>query len=149
MPATVDDFLQEFAGFHADVRGLIRRSPPATLIKWGLFVRPPLSQWSVRRVLLLGDAAHPILPFLGLGAALAIEDGVVLRRALSQASTVESAFAAFERARLARVETVRTQSIQQGEIIQASDPDGPAVMRSPSQNVDLFTYDPCEAPIPV
>jgi salicylate hydroxylase len=149
IPATVDEFLQEFAGFHADVLGLIRRSPPASLIKWGLFVRPPIAQWSVGRVVLLGDAAHPILPFLGLGAALAIEDGIVLMRALSQASSFESAFAAFQRARLERVEIVRTQSIRQGEIIQASDPDGSAVMRSPSQNVDLFAYDPCEAVIHV
>jgi salicylate hydroxylase len=97
----------------------------------------------------MGDAAHPILPFLGLGAALAIEDGIVLSRALAQAPTVESAFAAFQGARLDRVETVRTQTIRQGEIIQASDPDGPAVTRSPSQNTDLFDYDPTTVPIHV
>jgi salicylate hydroxylase len=141
-PATIDDFLLEYEGFHDDVLGLIRLSPPETLIKWGLFVRPPIAQWSAGRVVLMGDAAHPILPFLGLGAALAIEDGIVLSRALAEASTVERAFAAFQQARLERVETVRTQTIRQGEIIQASDPDGPAVTRSPSQNTHLFDYDP-------
>jgi salicylate hydroxylase len=148
-PAAVDEFLSEFEGFHADVLGLIRQAPADSLIKWGLFVRPPIAQWSAGRVVLIGDAAHPILPFLGLGAALAIEDGVVLTRALSLAPTVERAFAAFQGARMERVETVRTQTIRQGEIIQASDPDGPAVTRSPSQNVDLFDYDPREAPIHV
>lgn len=148
-PAAVDEFLTEFEGFHADVLGLIRKAPPDSLIKWGLFIRPPLAQWSAARVVLLGDAAHPILPFLGLGAALAIEDGVVLTRALSLAPTVERAFAAFQEARTERVETVRTQTIRQGEIIQASDPDAPAVTRSPSQDVDLFDYDPRRAPIHV
>jgi salicylate hydroxylase len=119
------------------------------LIKWGLFVRPPLTQWSAGRVVLIGDAAHPILPFLGLGAALAIEDGIVLCRALAEAPTVESAFCAFQRARTERVEVVRTQTIRQGEIIQARDPDGPAVTRSPSQNTDLFDYDPTSVAIHV
>ena len=148
-PATIDDFLLEYDGFHEDVTGLIKLSPPETLIKWGLFVRPPIAQWSVGRVVLLGDAAHPILPFLGLGAALAIEDGIVLSRALAEASTVEGAFAAFQQARVARVETVRTETIRQGEIIQASDPDAVAVTRSPSQNTDLFDYDPTKIPISV
>jgi salicylate hydroxylase len=148
-PATIEDFLLEYEGFHDDVLGLIKLSPPETLIKWGLFVRPPIAQWSTGRVVLMGDAAHPILPFLGLGAALAIEDGIVLNRALAEAPTVESAFAAFQGARLDRVETVRTQTIRQGEIIQASDPDGPAVTRSPSQNTELFDYDPTTVPIHV
>ncbi len=146
-PATVEDFLLEYEGFHEDVLGLIRLSPPETLIKWGLFVRPPIAQWSQGRVVLLGDAAHPILPFLGLGAALAIEDGIVLSRALAGAPTVEGAFAAFQNTRADRVETVRTQTIRQGEIIQATDPDAVAVTRSPSQNTDLFDYDPTKVPL--
>jgi salicylate hydroxylase len=148
-PATIDEFLLEYEGFHDDVLGLIRLSPPETLIKWGLFVRPPIAQWSAGRVVLMGDAAHPILPFLGLGAALAIEDGIILSRALAEASTVESAFAAFQAARVDRVETVRTQTIRQGEIIQASDPDAGAVTRSPSQNTALFDYDPTTVAIHV
>jgi salicylate hydroxylase len=148
-PATIKDFLLEYEDFHDDVVGLIRCSPPESLIKWGLFVRPPIAQWSTGRVVLMGDAAHPILPFLGLGAALAIEDGIVLSRALAEAPAVESAFAAFQEARSDRVETVRTQTIRQGEIIQASDPDGPTVTRSPSQNTDLFDYDPTKVPIHV
>jgi salicylate hydroxylase len=148
-PATTDEFLAEYAGFHADVLGLIARAPSETLIKWGLFVRPPIETWSMGRVVLLGDAAHPILPFLGLGAALAIEDGVVLARALAMTDDAKVAFAAFERARRDRVETVRTQTIRQGEIIQAGDPDRASLSRSPSQNVDIFAYDPCEAAIHV
>jgi salicylate hydroxylase len=148
-PATVAEFARAFEGFHESVLGLIGCAPTGHLIKWGLFVRPPIATWRAGRVVLLGDAAHPILPFLGLGGALAIEDGIVLARALTEVGGFEPAFAAFERARLDRVETIRIQSIRQGEIIQASDPDRAGVGGSPSQNTTLFDYDPCTAPLAV
>jgi salicylate hydroxylase len=148
MPATVAEFLAEYHDFHPDVTGLIRRAPPENLIKWGLFVRPPIA-WSVGRIVLLGDAAHPILPFLGLGAALAMEDGVVLARALDAAPDMESALNAYQAARLERVENVRVETIRQGETIQATDPDHYGLTHSPSQNVNLFDYDPCTVPLHV
>ena len=147
--AKVAEFAQAFEAFHPDVIGLIELAPPETLIKWGLFVRPPLERWSQGRVLLIGDAAHPILPFLGLGAALAIEDGVMLARVLSAAADHDVAFAAFHKARLERVEAVRSQSILQGQIIQASDPDHTHLSQSPSQRPVLFDYDPSTAPLHV
>ncbi len=146
-PATVAEFRGAFEGFHDQVLDLIGCAPGRDLIKWGLFVRPPMASWSAGRAVLLGDAAHPILPFLGLGGALAIEDGIVLARALTEASSAEQAFAAFERARRDRVETVRTQSIVQGQIVQANDPDRAGVGGSPSQTATLFDYDPCTAPL--
>jgi salicylate hydroxylase len=146
-PATVAEFADAFEGFHESVLGLIGCAPTGQLIKWGLFVRPPIATWRAGRVVLMGDAAHPILPFLGLGGALAIEDGIVLARALTEVEGFEPAFAAFERARLDRVETIRIQSIRQGEIIQASDPDRAGVSSSPSQNTTLFDYNPCTAPL--
>jgi salicylate hydroxylase len=147
IPADRQEFAAAFAGFHADVIGLIGRAPPQSLIKWGLFVRPPLARWSSGRVLLIGDAAHPLLPFLGLGAATAIEDGIVLARALALNADFVAAFSIFQRARQDRVEAVRTQSIRQGEIIQASDPGRAELAQSPSQRTDLFDYDPCAAPL--
>jgi salicylate hydroxylase len=140
--ATVDEFRHAFEGFHGDVTGLIEQAPPDHLVEWGLFVRPPIAQWSVGRVILLGDAAHPILPFLGLGAALAIEDGVVLARALKATSDHAAAFAAFQAVRAPRVETVRLRTIEQGEIIQADEPHAQSVGGSPSQNTRIFDYDP-------
>ncbi len=152
-PATPEEFKGVFEGFHQDVLGLVERTPPESLIKWGLFVREPLGRWSAGRVILIGDAAHPILPFLGLGAALAIEDGLVLARALAQALATgappPAAFAAFQSARVERVETVRQESIRQGRILQSGEPDGGAVARSPSQNTALFDYDPRTAPLGV
>jgi salicylate hydroxylase len=148
-PATIAEFLAEYHDFHPDVTGLIQRAPSQNLIKWGLFVRSPIASWSIGRIALLGDAAHPILPFLGLGAALAMEDGVVLARALDLAHDMESALEAYQAARLERVENARVQTIQQGEIIQAADPDHYGLTRSPSQNVTLFDYNPCTVPIHV
>ena len=148
-PASAEEFLEIFADFHADVRRLIAVAPPAGLIKWGLFIRPPLDVWTRDRVVLIGDAAHPILPFLGLGAALAIEDGVVLARALAEPGPPQRAFAAFQRARADRVETVRQGSIRQGAILQTGEPDRPALAGSPSQNTALFDYDPCTVPLHV
>ena len=147
--ATIDEFLSEFDGFHDDVLGLIREAPADSLIKWGLFVREPITQWSMGRVVLVGDAAHPILPFLGLGAALAIEDGIVLARALTAHTDHERALHGFQRSRAERVTSVNTQSIRQGEIIQATDPDRGELALAPSQNSALFDYDPCTAPVNV
>jgi salicylate hydroxylase len=145
--AGVDELAQAYGDFGADVRGLIRVCPPETLIKWGLFVRDPLPRWHSGPVVLLGDAAHPILPFLGLGAALAIEDAIVLARALERGASLISALEAYRTARIDRVEDVRIRSIAQGEIVQAADPDGAGLGASPSQDPRLFDYDPCTVPI--
>jgi salicylate hydroxylase len=147
-PATNAEFVNQFKDFHPDVLGLINAAPAASLIKWGLFVRPPLAQWAYGHALLIGDAAHPMLPFLGLGAATAIEDGIVIARLLSLGLPVEAAFAAFQRARFERVEAVRSQSVLQGEIIQAADPDRAAMQAAPSGRAELFDYDPCSVPLP-
>ena len=146
-PASSEEFAAAYSDFHADVLGLIHAAPAHSLIKWGLFVRPPLASWQRGHVALLGDAAHPILPFLGLGAALAIEDGIVLARALDQASDVHSALAAYQASRVERVEQVRTQTLRQGQVIQSQDPDRADLQSAPAQDVNLFDYDPCTAPI--
>ena len=136
--ASHEEFAAEYEGFNADVLGLIRCAPPAGLIKWALFVRPAVDAWHRGPVALLGDAAHPVLPFLGLGAALAIEDGIVLARALSAFADTRQALAAYQAARLERVESVRVQSILQGQMIQAADPESGALKRSPAQDTRLF-----------
>ena len=141
-PATNAEFGALYVDFHPDVTGLIAAAPPESLIKWGLFVRPRFTGWSQGRVTLLGDAAHPILPFLGLGAALAIEDGVVLARALVAHDDLATALHAYEAARIDRVDAVRDKTIRQGEIIQATDPDNDDLASSPSQEAPLFDYDP-------
>lgn len=82
---------------------------------WPLFGRPALKQWSRGCVTLLGDAAHPMVPFLAQGAAQAIEDADALGEAFMRlGATVETAFAAYEAARRPRAEQVVRASRRQG-----------------------------------
>jgi salicylate hydroxylase len=82
---------------------------------WPLFARPALKQWSRGPVTLLGDAAHPMVPFLAQGAAQAIEDADALAESFMRlGATVETAFAAYETARVDRAERVVRASRRQG-----------------------------------
>jgi len=74
---------QDFAGWHPTITAILDAVPDGRLYRWALFDRAPLSRWSDTHVTLLGDAAHPMLPFLAQGAAMAVEDAWVLARALS------------------------------------------------------------------
>ncbi|MEJ7930551.1 FAD-dependent monooxygenase [Ramlibacter sp. AN1015] len=79
---SIEECLQDFAGWHEDVQCLLRQI--AVPLRWAMMVREPLTNWTNGRISLLGDAAHPTLPFLAQGAGMAIEDACVLARALEQ-----------------------------------------------------------------
>jgi salicylate hydroxylase len=79
---SVEDCLRDFAGWHEDVQTLIRSLQAP--FKWALMMREPISNWTVDRVTLLGDAAHPTLAFLAQGAVMAIEDGYLIARCLAK-----------------------------------------------------------------
>jgi salicylate hydroxylase len=108
--ASVADVVAEFADWHPDVSELLAATPSASCFKWGLFDRDPLPAWTAGPVTLLGDAAHPMLPFMAQGAAMAIEDGAVLARKLGESADVVAAFAAYEAARIPRTSWVQEQS---------------------------------------
>lgn len=78
--------------------------------RWALFDRAPRPQWSRGRATLLGDAAHPMLPFLAQGAAMAIEDAAVLAARLEVGPSVEAALAAYEHERRPRTSKVQAWS---------------------------------------
>src|SRR5262249_15500450 len=76
--------------------------------KWALYDRAPLAHWGQGAVTLLGDAAHPMLPYLAQGAAMAIEDAAVLARRLAETpNEPQSALRAYEHQR--RPRTARVQ----------------------------------------
>ena len=81
---TTAELAADFKGWHEDVHALIRNIPVP--YKWALMVRAPMARWTVGRVTLLGDACHSMVPFLAQGAVMAIEDGFILARALSEGS---------------------------------------------------------------
>lgn len=93
---TTEELASDYRGWHDDIQTFIRAID--TPYKWALMVRAPLERWTSRRVTLLGDAAHSMLPFLAQGAVMAIEDGFVLARALAQYG-VEEALQHYEAAR--------------------------------------------------
>ena len=138
-----DEVARAFAGWHPDVLGLIEEAGP--IIKWGLYDRAPLPRWSVGRATLLGDAAHAMLPFLGAGAAMAIEDGWALARALQLEPEVEVALARYEAARRPRTELLHAMSKRQGEVTQAIDPDTFVPSTAPLGNEAVMGFNPVEA----
>ena len=106
----------DFAGWHADVQQIIDATPKDQCYRWALYNRPPVTGWSTERVTLLGDAAHPTLPFLASGAAMAIEDGLILARALEEAGPVASALNVYQSNRYERTARVQTGSNDMGEL---------------------------------
>jgi len=89
-----------FAAFSPRVRGWLDRIGEVHL--WGLFRHPVARRWHGGRAVLLGDAAHPTLPFLAQGANMALEDAWVLADCLARHDPPEAAFAAYQQARSAR-----------------------------------------------
>ena len=140
-----DELLAEFAGWTSWVTDFMALVPDDQLFKWGLFDREPLAQWSSGRITLLGDAAHPILPFLGHGAVLAIEDAVVLARAFELAGSVEEAYVRYEAARRERAAFVVLESRKAGKMFHAVDPDSYQERtqgRAADEGIGLFSYNP-------
>jgi salicylate hydroxylase len=90
--------------------------------KWPLIDRDPLPGWTAGRVALLGDAAHPMPPFLAQGAAQAIEDAAALGEALQATRDVPHGLAAYAAARRARADRVQRESRAQGRIYHLSGP---------------------------
>ncbi|VVE12312.1 salicylate hydroxylase [Pandoraea communis] len=110
-PGDVHELRAMYADYHAEARALLEACD--SVLKSALYVRDPLPQWSRGRVALLGDACHPMMPFMAQGAGMAIEDAVVLSRHLAQAgphadaTSLAEALARYEAAR--RERTARVQ----------------------------------------
>lgn len=137
-----------FSGWCPYVERAIDAIDESALYRWGLFIRKPLEHWVNGRVALLGDAAHPMLPYMGQGASSAIEDGIVLGRALAVESDPAKALDLYQQSRLPRATFLQAESNLGGARLQALDP---YVLRDmPVKNEDalgIFTYNPVTAPL--
>ena len=111
LPGDIGELRAAYADFHPDARALLEACDSVT--RSALHVREPMAQWSVGRATLLGDAAHPMVPFMAQGACMAIEDAVVLARALEgrDAAGVPAALQSYERTRLPRTAEVQRSSL--------------------------------------
>ena len=108
-----EEVLERYAGWHESLLRLFAASQ--TWYKWALYDRDPIPRWTRGRVTVLGDAAHPMLPYLGQGACQAIEDGAVLATALSaEAADPVTGLARYERTRLPRASRVVLTARERG-----------------------------------
>jgi len=105
-----DEMREAFAGYHETVQALIDASTSIT--KWPLKNRNPLPLWSQNRMVLLGDACHPMKPHMAQGACMAIEDAAMLVRCVDEAGLTEyeTAFALYEANRIERASRVQRTS---------------------------------------
>jgi len=142
IPATNEEFLHHYSDYAPELLELIRSVPPGELFKWGLRDREPLATWTHGRVAMLGDAAHPMMPFLGQGACIALEDGLVLGRAFAAARTIDEALTRYEAARRTRGTNVQLWTREEGITLQ-----DPTRKRRTALDRGLFDYDPATVPV--
>ncbi|MBV8661598.1 MAG: FAD-dependent monooxygenase, partial [Hyphomicrobiales bacterium] len=109
-----------FSGWSQDARALIGAAQ--NWRAWPLFVRPPLPHFAMGRIALIGDAAHPMTPFLAQGAAQSIEDAEALARRLAETQNIGAALFAYSNERVRRANRVQREALAQGRIYHMSGP---------------------------
>lgn len=114
--------LRRFERFHDPVPALVAATDERSILKTDLYDRDPVDAWSDGRIVLLGDAIHPMTPNLGQGGGQAIEDAIVLARALNREDQVELAIADYQQRRSARVWSLVAASRRIGEVGQLENP---------------------------
>ena len=119
---TMEDLYSRFEGWSPDFLSLLGRVEEP-VFRWALYDREPLEQWGLGTTTLLGDACHPMLPFMAQGSCQAIEDAVVLARCLSDVSTSDavSALRRYEDARQGRTAQVQTSSFMNRDLFHMVD----------------------------
>jgi len=100
------------AGFHDDVQRVLAACPQVH--KWALFERDPLARWADGPIVLLGDACHPMMPYMAQGGASALEDAALIARCLGEAGDVAEAFQRYAATRQGR--TARLQLTSRANI---------------------------------
>jgi salicylate hydroxylase len=111
LPGDADELRAQYSDFHPDAQKLLSHCTDVT--RSALHVRAPMAAWSKGHATILGDAAHPMVPFMAQGACMAIEDGVVLARCLDGvgAEGVEAALEVFETERKPRTARIQENSL--------------------------------------
>lgn len=123
LPGDIDELRSAYVDFHPEARALLDACEDVT--RSALHVREPMAHWSRGAITLLGDAAHPMVPFMAQGACMAVEDAVVLGRALEGATvaTVPDALKRYEAARIQRTARVQEGSLANDWLKQGTNAD--------------------------
>jgi salicylate hydroxylase len=112
--------LGKLAHFHPSLTDVL--GGVASWRKWALCTLPELTAWQHGRIALLGDAVHPMLPYLAQGGSFAMEDATVLAGCLHTSQTVPDATSRYEFLRNARARRAQLASVRQGAIYRLSRP---------------------------
>jgi salicylate hydroxylase len=113
-----DEVLSYFDGIGPRARRLL--DLPKSWKRWATADREPIATWTHGRSTLLGDAAHPLLQYLAQGACMALEDAVTLGRALAASGDdIDTAFALYQRSRVARTARVVLMTREMGRLYHA------------------------------
>jgi len=116
----IEELKRIYKGWNKTIGTLLEHVDPNTLYRWALHDRPPMKQWSKGRILVLGDAAHPMLPFLAQGAAMAIEDGAVLANCIDNFDDIDEALNQFEKIRKPRTSYVQSAARRNAKVFHLS-----------------------------
>ena len=133
LPSSRQELFKNFGDFHADLLRVIEVTTDVTV--WPIFDRERNDRWSGGRIVLLGDACHPMRPFMAAGGAMAIEDAAILSRCLAQFDEADEACRWYEATRIDRVGDAQRISIENSWMRGATDTDW------------FYCYDPCTAPL--
>jgi salicylate hydroxylase len=118
---SVKDLLDDFSIYDSKIFPALEESMP--LYKWGIYIRPPLKSMIARNITLLGDAAHPMVPFLGQGACMAIEDSYSFAMACKEnIVNLSIAQQAYDFVRSQRTKKIQRLSMMQGKIYHMKNP---------------------------
>jgi salicylate hydroxylase len=147
IPASTEEVLAEYEGWHDEVQTIIRSVSAENLFKWALFDREPLEEWTRGHVTLMGDAAHPMLPFLGSGAAMAIEDAVILARAFDSAASIDDALDRYFVARHERTTHVMLQSREAAKAYHSGRDEFSEGQHVTAENLGIWAYNAADVPV--
>ena len=116
---TKDQFQSDFKYWNSE---LLTYLADSKLYKWGIFQRSPLESFSTNNIFLLGDSAHAMVPFLGQGSCLAIEDSYCLAEILDKKEFIDDAKKTFDDFRLSRCKNIYKRSLRQAKLNHISNP---------------------------
>ncbi len=137
---------QEFAGWSERMLAMFAATAPDKCFKWGLFDRDPMHRIVRGRVALLGDAAHPMLPFLAQGSAMGIEDAVIMARCLTSCSDPIEALKSYEATRLERIGWVQLQARKVQRLLHSKAGENELEDRE-ARSRKIYTYNAITAPM--
>jgi 6-hydroxynicotinate 3-monooxygenase len=131
LPGSREELMADFANFHPDLLRVLEVTTDVSV--WPIYDRERHDRWSGGRIVLLGDACHPMRPYMAAGGAMAIEDAAILSRCLAQFDDAAEAYRWYEATRVDRVGDTQRISIEN------------SWMRGPTDTDWFYCYDPCVA----